>query len=624
MGLPIVLADVPDEPGVYLLKDLEGKVLYVGKAARLRARLASYRPQDVEARKLPLLERTAAVEILLTRSEKEALLLESGLVQRHRPRYNVRLTDDKRYPYIRITDDPWPRVMIVRDTRGRGRHFGPFPDAGAARLTMQVVREAFKLRDCRELIPGGCLNFQMELCWAPCVEDAAERVRKVGDTPLARADVPATYAEGASGTLAFLRGDLARVGSALRAEMEAAAEDLRFERAATLRDRIEAVRTTLERQAVFSRDKGDVDVFVVEGPAPGGLAVGLVILSRGGSVAGQEHFFFREAAGRAPADLLTEFVQRYYEHMPSAPGEILVPETMPAQDALALVLAEKRRAPVVVTVPRRGDRLRLLELARKNAAFRLQQELLRRGERDFAEELEAVRAALDLRDTPSRIECFDVSHLDGTGVVGSMTVAVDARSRTSEYRRFKVKVDANDDVAAMKEIVGRRYARLLEEAPREKAEGTARWPSLVLIDGGPTQLKAAAETLRALGLEDVPVAGISKHRSRPDAADEVWVPGRIRPTEVAAPGLRLLMRVRDEAHRFALQYQRRRRKMSMTRSALDDLPGVGPARKRALLAAFGSPEGVLRAPEGELARVPGIGPSVAQSIRAWIDARPTP
>lgn len=607
MPLPVDLKEVPEEPGVYLFRDATGKVHYVGKAANLRARLASYRPQDVEARKLPLLHRTATVEFILTRSEKEALILESGLVKRHRPKYNVRLTDDKRYPYLRITDDEWPRVMIVRDTRGRGHHFGPFPDAGAARRTMQVVREAFKVRDCKELLVGGCLNFQMGLCWAPCILKVEERLRKVGDTPLAHVDVGAQYAASTKDALGFLRGDLARVQRALTKEMEQAAEAMSFERAAAVRDQIVAVRTTLERQAVFSRDREDRDAFVVVADASQPVAVGLVVFSRGGNVVGQEHFFFRETAGRSEADLLAEFVQRFYEHLPTTPPEVVVPEPVPGQDALSLVLSEKRGGAVAVSVPQRGERARLLELARKNATFKLQQELLRRGEKDHAREMEELRVALALPSTPRRIECFDISHMGGTGVVGSMTVALDGRTRPSEYKRFKLKVDQNDDVAAIKEVVGRRYARVLEEE--------TPLPDLVLIDGGRTQLAAAAETLRALGLPELPVASLAKRE------EEVFQPGRLRATPVPQPAKLLLMRVRDEAHRFAVQYQRKRRKMTLTKSGLDDLPGVGAAKKRALLMAFGTPEEVLRAPEEELARVPGVGPGLARKIRAYVEAK---
>lgn len=606
MPLPVDLQEVPEEPGVYLFKDGAGKVLYVGKAASLRARLASYRPQDVEARKLPLLDRTAHVEFILTRSEKEALLLESGLVKRHRPKYNVRLTDDKRYPYLRITDDDWPRVMIVRDTKGRGHHFGPFPDSGAARRTMQVVREAFKVRDCKELLVGGCLNFQMGLCWAPCILKVEERLRKVGDTPLAHVDVETQYAASTKDALGFLRGDLARVQKALTKEMEAAAETEAYERAAAVRDQITAVRTTLERQAVFSRDREDRDVFAVHADATQPVAVGLVMFSRGGNVVGQEHFFFRDTAGRSEADLMAEFVQRFYEHLPTTPPEVVVPEAVPGQEALALVLSEKRGGPVSIAVPQRGDRLRLLELAGKNAAFKLQQEILRRGERDHAREMEELRGALALPSTPRRIECFDISHLGGTGVVGSMSVALDGRPRPSDYKRFKIKVDQNDDVAAIKEVVGRRYTRVLEE--------DTPLPDLVLIDGGRTQLAAAAETLRALGLPDLPVASLAKQE------EEVFQPGRLRPTPVPQPAKLLLMRVRDEAHRFAVQYQRKRRQMTLSKSGLDDLPGVGAARKRALLMAFGSPEAVLKAPEEELARVPGVGAGVARKIRSYLEA----
>jgi excinuclease ABC subunit C len=597
----IDLPRIPQEPGVYIFKDPDGTVLYVGKAADLRARLAQYRPGQVEARKEGLLEKARDVEVILTTSEKEALLLESSLIKRHHPRYNIRLTDDKRYPFILLSAHEFPRASIVRDTRAKGQLFGPFPHAGAAWRTLKTMQETFRIRDCKELIPGGCLNYQMKLCWAPCITDPEDRRRKTADRELSDVDPVARYAEAAREAESFLKGDLDKLSVALTRQMEDAAEAMQFERAAILRDRLQAITTTLEHQSIFAGGKEDRDAFLVhrEGPA----WVGVVVLLRRGQVAGQETFFFRKAASDDPAQLLDEFLRRYYEHMPGVPREVLVAQMPAGREAIEEWLAEKRGGAVTIRVPQRGDLAKVLANARRNAEFRLGQERLRRGEGEASRELEAVRAALGLDAAPRRIECFDISHLGGTGVVASMSVLLDGRPAPGEYRRFKISQERNDDFAAMEEVVGRRYARVVKEQ--------AELPGLVLIDGGQGQLKAAKRALDALGLHDLPVAALAKRE------EEVWQPGHLRPLALGRrhEALLPLMRVRDEAHRFAVQYQRLSRRKQLRESVLDGVPGLGPAKKRALLAHFGSVDAVLAAREEDLVRVRGVGPEIARAIR---------
>lgn len=615
----IDLQSTPDEPGVYLFKDEAGTVLYVGKAASLRARLASYR-NEPDPRKAAMVEKAADVEVMITATEKDALVLENTLIKRHRPRYNVRLTDDRRYPYLELTRDPWPRVRITRETRGKGMHFGPFPDAGSARRTLQVIREVFKVRDCKELIPGGCLNYQMDLCSAPCILDPAERARKaprlalatLGDAPAAHARemearLRARYAESVASSAQLLRGDADAVVRALTREMDESAERLDFERAASLRDRLQAITATLERQVVFSRGQEDRDAFVAlrEGP----LAIGVVTLVRDGNVVGQEHFFIRRAAADSPAEILAELIPRYYEHLPSIPREVLVPEPLAGGAALEAWLAEKRGGPVTLLAPQKGDKLRLIEMARRNAEHKLALERLKRGERDASVELAELARALALPQPPRIIECFDISHLQGSGVVASMVALEDGKPARARYRRFKVKQDKNDDFAAMEEVVSRRYQGVMREG--------GELPGLVLIDGGRGQLAAAKRALDELGLASLPVAALAKRE------EEVFLPGRAHPVDLpqSSPALLTLMRARDEAHRFALDYQRRLRARSFTESALDELDGVGDQKKRALLAAFGSPERVSTATLEELLRVPGIGRGLAKRILAHFSAR---
>ena len=598
--LQVDLSRIPEEPGVYLFKDAEGTVLYVGKAGSLKARLGQYKPGQLEPRKLSMLEKAVDVEVILTSSEKEALLLESTLIKRHHPRYNVRLTDDKRYPFILLSSDEFPRVRIVRDTRAKGQLFGPFPDAGAAWRTVKTLQETFRIRDCKELLPGGCLNYQMRICWAPCVKDPEERRRKTTDRELSDVDPVKRYHEAVGEAEAFLKGDLERLSNELSRQMEEAAEGMNFERAALLRDRLQSVTTTLERQSMFAKGKEDRDAFLVhrEGPA----WVGVVVLLRGGNVADHETYFFRKALATEPAELLAEFIRRYYEHLPSVPREILVEELPQEPEAIEAFLADKRGGPVTIRVPQKGDLANVLKHARRNAEFRLGQERLRRGEADHQRELAAVQKALGLPAPPRRIECFDISHLAGTGVVASMSVLLDGRSETSEYRRFKLSAEKNDDFAAMEEVVGRRYARLQKEG--------GSMPDLVLIDGGQGQLKAAKRALDALGLDALPVAALAKRE------EEVWLPHHLRPLALGRTheALLPLMRVRDEAHRFAVHYQRTSRRRQLRDSALDAVPGLGPAKKRALLAHFGSVENVLKAREEDLAMVKGIGPALARSI----------
>lgn len=594
------LASIPDEPGVYLFRDAAGKVLYVGKAGSLRVRLASYRAGQVEPRKEAMLEKAADLEVILTSSEKEALLLESTLIKRHLPRYNVRLTDDKRYPFILLTDHKYPRVRIVRDTNLKGRLFGPFPDAGAAWRTLRSMQEVFRLRDCKELIPGGCLNYQMRLCWAPCILARAERQRKTKDRELSDVDPDARYAEAVEQAEAFLRGDMERLTGAIQRQMEQASAEERYERAGQMRDRLQAVTTTLQRQSVFAKGKEDRDAFLVHEES--GAWVGIVVLLRRGAVAGQETYFFRQAAADVPSDVLSEFIQRYYEHLPTVPRELLVSELPAGHEALVAHLAEKRGAQVEFRIPQRGDLKAVLDHARRNAEFRLGQERLRRGDSGTLQELEALQKALQLERLPQRIECFDVSHLGGTGVVASMSVLVDGRFAPGQYRRFKISEDKNDDFAAMREVVGRRYTHVLTEA--------LELPDLVLVDGGLGQLAAAKEALDALGLEEQPVAALAKKE------EELYRPGLLRPLRLGRTHAAMLplLRVRDEAHRFALAYQRARRKKQLRETTLDAVKGLGAAKKRILLAHYASVEEVLRAREEDLARIPGIGPKLAAAI----------
>ncbi|MHB8604231.1 MAG: excinuclease ABC subunit UvrC [Thermoplasmatota archaeon] len=602
----IDLARIPEEPGVYMFRDADDVVLYVGKAGSLRARLSQYRTGDVEVRKQGMISAAARVEIVLARSEKEALLLEATLIKQHRPEYNVMLNDDKTYPYLRLSPGPWPRISTSRNLREKGTFFGPFPDAGAAKRTVALVREVFKLRNCKELIPGGCLAYQLDLCWAPCITDPAERERKAPRLALARADPTVAYPHAVDATRRLLRGDASALVGTLTKEMEVAADAEDFERAAKMRDRLRALTATLERQAVFSTGTEDRDAFVVARDSAG-LALGVVVLIRNGQMVTQENYFFRRAPPEtSDAELMAEFVARYYEHLPTVPPEVIASVLPAGVVALEAVLAEKRGKPVRIHQPTRGEASRTLELAMKNARFKLGQERLRRGEVEGGRELQLLAQALALAGPPRVIECFDISHLGGAEVVASMVALENARPAKSRYRRFKLSQDKNDDFAAMEEVVSRRFARAIKESEE--------LPGLVLIDGGIGQLAAAKRALVDVGLDALPVASLAKRE------EEVFLPGKTRPTAMPEEARRVLMRARDEAHRFAVRYQRVRRAKALTKSGLDGVPGIGESRKRALLAAFENPERVAHATVEELSRVPGVGRALAKKIRAHFES----
>lgn len=606
-SLPVDLTRVPREPGVYEFLDADGDPLYIGKAADLRARLTDYR-QEAAPRKRAMLDKVEDVDWILTDSEKEALILESNRIKAAKPPYNVRLSDDKRYPYICFTDHEYPRILVTRDTSDpEATYFGPFPDAGAAKRTLQVLREVFKLRDCKELVDGGCLNYQMDLCWAPCIpaDDADERERKAPHRDLAEVDPDAVYDDAVEEALDFLRGDAASVKRTLREEMEEAAEDLNFERAARIRDRVEAIDTTLEKQAIFSERREDRDAFALVREAD--LAVGLVQLHRDGKVVGQEHYFLRDP-GATDADLLAEFVRRYYENIPNPPSEVLLDETLPDEEPLQAWLTDKRGTKVRLHVPQRGEKRKQMDLARKNAEHKLERERLRRGEQEAAEELEALADLLDLDGPPEVVEAYDVSHTQGEGVVASRVTLADGEPDKDRYRRYKVRVDDNDDPAALREVVHRRLAK----AARDEEDP----PDLLLVDGGEAQLGAALDARDDLDLPGVEVAALAKE-------DElVHRPGRRAPIDVPdhSKALHVLMRARDEAHRFALDYQKRLRREEAQRSVLEDVEGLGPQKRRRVLDHVGGKQALLEATREDLEEVPGVGPTLARRIRTHLDA----
>lgn len=589
---------LPTTAGVYLFKDGAGEVLYVGKAVNLRARVRQYLlGHDERAMVRFLVHAAARVEGVPTASEKEALLLENSLIKQHRPRYNVKLRDDKSFLHLRI--DPradWPRFTLVRRPREDGaRYFGPYHSATQARRTLAFVQKSFPLRTCTDAVLRSrkrpCLLHQMHRCVAPCV-GLVDR---------------ATYQPIVDDACLFLAGRDKDLLARLRARMEEHAEAERYEEAARVRDLIRAVDGVLERQAVADVRLGDRDAWGLHREGDRG-AVALVPM-RGGLVKEPQVFPF-EGEAADDAELLSTALNGYYDGMP-CPPEVLLPVEPRDRAALEELLSERRGSRVRVAVPQRGDKTRLLDLARGAAEARHGQRTTD-AER-VARALQTIAEICGLETPPYRMECFDNSNLLGQEPVASQVVFLDGRPAKAEYRRYQVKtVVGADDYATMREILSRRLRRAAEEG---------EFPDLLVVDGGRGQLSAAADVLRELGLEDQPVIGIAKPRTERargerDAVDKVILRGRpdpilLRPDD---PALRLLQHLRDEAHRVAVGYHRQRRSKARLTSALDALPGIGPARRKALLLHFGSANGVRQATVEQLSALPGFGRASAEKL----------
>jgi excinuclease ABC subunit C len=603
------LKRLPAGPGVYLFRNAGGDVLYVGKAKSLRSRVRQYFQAGRSDSRLGidrLVERVAEIETIVTRTEVEALHLEQNLVKRHRPQFNVRLRDDKSFPYIAVTvEDEFPRVMFTRERHRRGVvYFGPYANAKKVRETLDVLNRVFRYRPCEGPQPGRrsgipCLDFHIERCLAPCVgEVSKEEYRTVID-----------------GVIEFLSGVDKPIRSELERRMREAAAGERFEEAARYRNRLRAVERLAERQAVERASIGTIDVIGVAVDADR-AAVQLFPL-RDGRMVDRYSFQLENAAGEDVGEVLEQFCLEYYGSAPSIPPQILVPHGL-GSPVLESFLSELRGSKVEVRAPVRGEKRRLQELAQENAAlalasaaFTAESNRLRR-----VGGLEELREELNLESLPIRIECFDISNLQGREIVGSMVVLEDGVPKKAHYRKFAVRDQAGqDDFAAIAEVVSRRFARLAGgSADGDYDESFAATPNLVVIDGGKGQLAAALKAMEAYDLPRVAVIALAKR------VEEVFVPGR--PQAVRLPahsaGLQLLQRIRDEAHRFAITFHRQRRDLAARESVFDQIHGVGPSRRRALLRHFGSAERVLAATAEELAGVPGLPAKTARSIHAQL------
>jgi excinuclease ABC subunit C len=602
---------LPDGPGVYLFKDAQGKALYVGKARSIRKRVASHFSKPATRGVVEMVDQVAEIDFIATETDAEALLAEQEFIKRHRPLFNVRLRDDKSYPYIGISlDEDYPRIYFTRERHRRGRaYFGPFSNAKRVRETLDLLGKVFQYRTCDGPEPGRasgspCLDYFIKRCQAPCVGYISKE----------------EYRRNVETIIDFLSGRYRQIERALDSGMRDAAERQEFEQAAIYRNRLKAVRSLLERQRISNEAVGTLDAIAVASEETDANAQ--VFQVRDGVLADRQSFYLENAAQRDEAEVAEEFVLQYYASAIAVPPQVIVQRAVERTETLAEALAERRGAPVEVRHAERGDKRRILELAQRNARLALDQDRLRSERRrsQRIEALDGLQRALGMETIPMRIECFDISNLMHAHTVASMVVFEGGAPKKADYRRFGIREAVQDDVGAMSEVLSRRMARYVgqrERSPHETDydESFASVPALIVIDGGKGQLSAG---LRELGpFRDLGVTVVSLAKR----IEEVFLPGRSAPLRLAhdTPELQLLQRVRDEAHRFAIEFHRGRRDRAMTRSILDELPGVGPARKRSILQHFGSPERFLSASREELEAVPGLPGKVARDIHAYVN-----
>ncbi|MBX2992943.1 MAG: excinuclease ABC subunit UvrC [Bacteroidetes bacterium] len=594
------LENLPAGPGVYQHKDADGKVLYVGKAKNLRNRVRQYfqKSRNVEARIERMLAKATDLEIIVTDSEVEALILEANLIKKLKPRYNVNLKDDKSYPYVVITNEPYPRVFVTRQIRRDGsRYFGPYTDVKNVRSALKAVRDIFMIRSCNYFIDDEvikkrkikiCLDYHIKKCEGPCEGLVSQQNYN------AMIDQVASLLQGKTETLIQM----------LREDMNRLAAEMKFEEAAVLRDRITGLEAYSEKQKAVDLDQIDRDIFAFA--AEGDDACGVIFKIRDGKMIGRQHYYMSNVEEKPEAEILGTLLQQYYLEAEYIPKEIFLPAEIEDNDAVQRWLSEKRRDAVSLIHPTEGEEAKLVRLSQSNARFLLDelkiQKMKRAGYVPHA--VKALQRDLRLEKLPRRIECFDNSNIQGSDPVASMVVFVDGKPKKSEYRKFKIKsVVGPDDFASMREIVERRYTRVLNEG--------LELPDLIIVDGGKGQLSSAVDVLKKVGLHEQPIIGLAKR------LEEVFLPGKSEPELLpkSSSGLRLLQQIRDEAHRFAITFHRLRRSKRTLQTELDLIEGIGKKRAKELLEVFGSVQGVKFATTEQIAEV--VGEKVAGKIAEY-------
>jgi excinuclease ABC subunit C len=604
---------LPDAPGVYLFRDAEGRVLYVGKANSIRKRVGSHFSGKTARGSLEFLSKVDSFEFIVTANEAEALLAEQRFIKQHRPPFNIRLRDDKSYPYVGISlEERYPRVYFTRERhRAERAYFGPFSSAKRVRETLDLLGQLFPYRTCDGPEPGRasgspCLDYYIKRCQAPCVDYVTEQ----------------EYRANIQAIISFLSGRYRQIERELEDKMTAASTEQEFEQAAVFRNRLRAVRSLFQRQRIASGTVGTLDVLAVA--VEGTEANAQVFQVRDGVLADRQSFYLENRAGRSQDEVAEEFAIQYYSTSLSIPTEIVGPASLAGAEVVKQALEERRDGPVELRHARRGEKRRLYELAERNARLAIEQDKLRseRRRQQRVDALNDLREALGMDALPVRIEGYDISNLGASHTVASMVVFEGGAPRKADYRRFKIRKleGRQDDFAAMQEVLSRRMARWTEQrdlSPHdpERDRSFASLPALIVIDGGKGQLSSGVQALEDFIAAGVVVVSLAKR------LEEIYVPGRKRPIVLSrdSRALQLLQRIRDEAHRFAGEHHRQRRTQAMKKSVLDELPGVGPARKRSLLRHFGSPERFLGATREELEAVPGLPGKVARQIHEQLN-----
>ena len=607
-------SSIPDAPGAYLFRDQDGRVIYVGKASSLRKRLANYWSRPLHPRTEAMVDAAAGVEWIVASGEVDALMLEFNLIQRHRPRFNVRYRDDKSYPYLALTvGERWPRAQVLRGAKRKNvRYFGPYGHAWAIRDTLDALTRVFPVRTCtnaffdqRARARRPCLYYDIGRCSGPCVPEVTGVTKE-------------TYRRDVDGLGDFLAGNSKPVLRRLQRQMSDASEHEEYEQAARFRDQLQAARRALESQEMVLTQPEDLDVV---GLAEDDLEAGFQVFAvRGGRVLGRKGWIVDRVEDLDTAQLLGSFLRQLYMERPEVPPRVLVPAEPADRDVLETWLSERRGSRVRIGVAERGAKRKLAEVVRQNAADAFHRHKLRRAS-DFGARSRALAELADrlgLEQAPLRIECYDISNLGPTDTVGSMVVFEDGLPKRADYRRFGIKgVPGQDDVAHMEEVLRRRFTRYLEEQakPPTARKKFSYPPSLIVIDGGRGQLGACTRVLEELGLH-IPHVGLAKR------LEEIYFPDRPDPLQIprGSEALFVVQHIRDEAHRFAITFHRQRREKRALSSPLDEIPGVGAARKRALMKRFGSLAKIRRAEPHELAATPGVGPHLAQEIHRALNA----
>lgn len=590
-----ILFHLPDEPGVYLMRNKDSVAIYIGKAKSLRIRVRSYfRSNLFDGRRQTqaLVRNVWSLDYIVTDTEVEALILEANLVKKHKPRYNINLKDDKKYPFIKITKEPFPRILVTRDIERDGsKYMGPFSDVKSLRKTLATMHKLFKVRSCDHALPCKgvrlCLDYEIDRCDGPCEGKISQDEYKLE----------------ISEAILFLKGRNTRIIKTLREKMKTASKTLRFEEAASLRDRLKALEHSTKRQKVVSPDLTDWDSVALA--IEDNEACGVVLEIRDGRLIGKNHYFLGNVKDSPTEEVISAFLRLYYASASFVPKEITIRNKLRDKKTILEWLRDKSKKLVEIRIPQRGDKARLLRMAETNASLLLTERRLKRENQknQIPRTIASLKRDLHLEQPPKRIEAMDISNIRGMDPVASLVCFIEGRPRKGDYRHYRIKnIPGPDDYAMMKQVVTRRFKRLIKE--------DKPFPDLLLIDGGKGQLSSAGEALKNLGIENQPIVGLAKR------LEEVFLPGFSNPQNISktSSSLRLLQQIRDESHRFAVSYHRKLRKKRIISSSLDSIEGIGPRRRTLLLKHFGSVKRLMNATQKEIGAIPSIGMKLADKI----------